>query len=90
MTTERTINNSERSIINVLGEAAATGRFISIDFIKMDGTMRSMVCKVDKDALNRLDNNLITVFDVRSGGYMSFSINCLLYITADGDFMEAI
>jgi hypothetical protein len=81
---------TERSIINILGEAAATGRFISVDFLKSDGTMRSMVCKVDKMALARLDNNLITVFDVRSGGYRSFNINSLLYISADGDFVEAI
>lgn len=82
--------NTERKIISVLGEAAATGRFISIDFLKQDGSMRTVVCKVGTDALNRLDKDLITVFDVRAAGYRSLNIGSVLYITSNGDQMSPV
>jgi hypothetical protein len=73
--------SSERAIIRVLGEAAVTGQFIGIDFIKGDGSLRSMVCKVGPDALDRLGRDIITVFDVRAKGYRSFNINSVVYLT---------
>jgi len=80
------VMNSERNIIKVLGEAVATGRFISVDFVKMNGELRTLVCKVDSRALDRLDKDIITVFDVRKGGYRSFNINSVLYLSHDGRF----
>lgn len=87
-----TVNNqrSEQRILTVLGEAAATGRFISIDFLKQDGSLRTVVCKVGTDALNRLDKDLITVFDVRAAGYRSFNIGSVLYMTSNGDQMSPV
>ena len=64
--------STERAIIRVLGEAAGTGQFIGVDF---------MVCKVGPDALDRLGQDIITVFDVRAKGYRSFNINSVVYLT---------
>lgn len=78
---ENTVRNNERMIIKILGDAAVTGQFIGLDFIKKDGSLRTMTAKVDERALDRLDKDLITVFDVRAGGYRSFNINSLLYVS---------
>jgi hypothetical protein len=72
---------SEQAIIRVLGEAVATGRFIGVDFIKGDGSLRSMVCKVGPNALDRLHQDIVTVYDVRVKGYRSFNINSVVYLT---------
>lgn len=84
----KTVNN-ERMIINILGEAVVTGQFVGLDFIKKDGSLRTMTAKVDARALDRLDRDLITVFDVKKGGYRSFDINSLLYISHRGKLTAA-
>jgi hypothetical protein len=84
-----TDGRSEQMIIKILGEAAVTGRFVSVDFVKRDGSLRTLVAKVDSRALDRLDKDLITVFDVRNGGYRSFNVNSVLYITHDGRMTAA-
>lgn len=81
--------NSERMIIRILGEAVVSGRFISVDFVKMDGSLRTLVCKVDAHALDRLDRDIVTVFDVRKGGYRSFNINSVLYLSHNGRLTAA-
>lgn len=84
-----TDTRSEQMIIKILGEARATGKFISVDFVKADGSLRTLVCKVGPDALNRLDRDIITVFDVQNGGYRSFNINSVLYVTHDNQLTAA-
>jgi len=81
--------NSERMIIRILGEAVVSGRFISVDFVKMNGELRTMVCKVDSRALDRLDKDIVTVFDVQKGGYRSFNINSVIYLSHDGRLTAA-
>ena len=81
--------NSERMIIRILGEAVVSGRFISVDFVKMNGELRTLVCKVDSRALDRLDKDIVTVFDVRKGGYRSFNINSVIYLSHDGRLTAA-
>jgi hypothetical protein len=81
--------SSEKAIIRVLGEAAVSGRFISVDFVKMNGELRTLVCKVDSRALDRLDKDIVTVFDVRKGGYRSFKINSVIYLSHDGRLTAA-
>lgn len=83
------MHNNERMIIKILGEAVATGQFIGLDFIKKDGSLRTMTAKVDSRALDRLDRDLITVFDVRVGGYRSFDINSLLYVSHNNKLTSA-
>ena len=80
---------SEQMIIKILGEAVTTGQFIGVDFVKKDGSLRTLVAKVDSRALDRLDKDLITVFDVRAGGYRSFNINSVLYVTHNGRLTSA-
>ena len=81
--------NSERMIIRILGEAVVSGRFISVDFVKMNGELRTLVCKVDSRALDRLDKDIVTVFDVQKGGYRSFNINSVIYLSHDGRLTAA-
>lgn len=78
--------SSEKAIIKALGEAAASGQFVGIDFIKSNGSLRSMTCKVGPDALDRLGRDIITVFDVRAKGYRSFNINSVVYVTHNNTF----
>lgn len=80
----------EQLIIKALGEAAATGRFIGLDFVKQDGSVRTMTAKVDGTALNRLDKELVTVLDVRAKGFRSININSILYIAFNGDSLSPL
>lgn len=81
--------SSEKAIIRILGEAVVSGRFISVDFVKMNGELRTLVCKVDSRALDRLDKDIVTVFDVQKGGYRSFNINSVIYLSHDGRLTAA-
>ena len=80
----------EQQIIRALGDAASTGRFIGLDFIKKDGSVRTITAKVDSKALGRLDKELVTVLDVRAGGFRSININSILYVSFNGDSLSPL
>lgn len=68
------------------------GKIFSVEFIKKDGTLRKMVCRLgvkkhlrggslgyDAEALNYL-----TVFDLQSEEYRTINVNTLKSITFEG------
>ena len=71
--------------LQVLGEAANSGRFVSIDFLKKDGSFRTMVAKVPKNGADRYYAGLVVVFDVNKGAYRSFRVENLLSIVSNGN-----
>lgn len=69
---------------------ASNGKFVSVDFIKKDGSMRTLVgrlgvvkhlkggeCTVDRD-------KYIIIYDVVNGGYRSINRDTIKRVTVDG------
>lgn len=71
---------------------ATQGKFFQVTFIKSDGSVRKMVCRVGvtshlkggSKTFSDLDKGLMTVYDVHSRGYRSFSLDRLISFTFGG------
>jgi|APGre2960657373_1045057.scaffolds.fasta_scaffold154199_1 hypothetical protein len=60
----------------MIAEAAKSGKFFSVVFIKKDGSIREMNCRMGvekhlKGGVKTLTDNYICVYDVKSEGYRS-------------------
>lgn len=72
------------------------GRFVSVEFIKKDGTLRKLtgrlgVTKHLKGGVSTLDpNQYITIFDVEKKGYRAINRDTIKAVTIDGIHMEVV
>lgn len=68
----------------------SNGRFITVRFIKKDGTVRTMTCRTGvtkhlKGGKSTLDaSQYLTVFDVQKGDYRAINRSTILSVTLDG------
>lgn len=68
----------------------SNGRFITVRFIKKDGTIRTMTCRLGvtkhlKGGQSTLDaDKYITVYDVQKEGYRAINRDTILSVTLDG------
>lgn len=90
MTTSIRISSKHETLRALL--SATRGRFFHVTFLKKDGSVRSMVCRTgvtshlkggDK-SFSDLDKGLVTVYDVHTRGYRSFSLDRILSFTFGG------
>ncbi|MCF6207199.1 MAG: SH3 beta-barrel fold-containing protein [Sulfurovum sp.] len=73
------------------------GRIFSAKFIKKDGTARTMVARIGvskhlKGGTNGASakNNLVTVYDMKKGGYRMINIKTLLTLKVGGELYEVV
>ena len=72
------------------------GRFVSVEFIKKDGTLRKLtgrlgVTKHLKGGVSTLDpSQYITIFDVEKKGYRAINRDTIKAVTIDGIHMEVV
>ena len=70
--------------------AASNGRFVSVTFIKKDGTERSMLCRLGvtkylKGGTSKLDaDKYLTVFDVQKEAYRAINKDTILSVKLAG------
>ena len=71
--------------------AASNGRFVSVTFIKKDGTERSMLCRLGvtkylKGGTSKLDaDKYLTVFDVKKEEYRAINKETILSVKLAGN-----
>jgi len=74
---------------------AQSGKIFTVSFIKKDGTLRQMTCRLGVKAhwktpdgsgrkYDPADHGLICVFDMSKGEYRNINVNTLQSLTADG------
>lgn len=69
---------------------ASNGRFVSVRFVKKDGSIRSMVCRLGvtkhlKGGSSTLDPvKYLTVFDVAAKGYRAINRDTIVSVTIGG------
>ena len=74
----------------------SAGRFVSVEFIKKDGTLRKLtgrlgVTKHLKGGVSTLDpSQYITIFDVEKKGYRAINRDTIKAVTIDGIHMEVV
>lgn len=59
---------------DMIAQAAVGGKFFTVEFIKQDGSLREMNCRLGvkkhlKGGTKTLTDNYICVYDVKSNGY---------------------
>lgn len=72
---------------------SSNGAIFSVKFIKKDGTLRDMVCRLGVTkhlkggvkGYDAADFKLVTVFDMQKKGYRSISLDTLNTVTINGD-----
>jgi hypothetical protein len=70
--------------------ASSKGRFVSVRFVKKDGTIRTMVCRLGvtkhlKGGKTTLDpSKYLIVFDVIKGEYRAINKDTILSVTFGG------
>ncbi len=70
--------------------ADSRGRFITVLFIKKDGSLRKMTCRTGvtrhlKGGQSTLDpTKYLTVYDVEAAGYRAINRQTIVSVTADG------
>lgn len=70
--------------------AESHGKFITVRFIKKDGTVRTMTCRTGvtkhlKGGESTLDPaKYLTVFDVQKGAYRAINRDTILSVTFEG------
>ena len=70
------------------------GRFITVEFIKKDGSLRKLTGRVGvkkhlKGGVSTLDaNKFITIYDVQAEGYRAINRDTIKSLTIDGIHME--
>lgn len=62
----------------MISKAAQGGKFFTVDFVKKDGSLRTMNCRLGvqkhlKGGTKTLTDNYICVYDVKSEGYRSIN-----------------
>lgn len=68
----------------------SNGRFITVRFVKKDGTIRTMTCRLGvtkhlKGGQSTLDaDKYITVYDVQKEGYRAINRDTIISVTLDG------
>ena len=82
--------NKEKSK-KVIDNAFKNGKIANIEFIKKDGSLRSMTCRksVKKhlkggESTIKHKTNLISVYDLKAKGYRCFDINKVVKIKTNG------
>lgn len=69
------------------------GRIASVDFIKKDGTFRTMVFRLhvskyvkgsDKQAVARYDTSYVTAFDMTKHAYRNINLDTVISVRANG------
>jgi hypothetical protein len=71
--------------------AASNGRFVSVTFIKKDGTERSMLCRLGvtkhlKGGESKLNaDQYLTVFDVQKEAYRAINKDTILSVKLAGN-----
>jgi hypothetical protein len=79
--------NNLRSIIGI------GGRIFTVDFIKKDGTSRTMNCRMGvtrhlkggKASYNAQDKNMLHVFDMQKRQYRTINVSTVTAIRCNGD-----
>ena len=56
------------------------GRFFRVTFVKKDGSIRRMVCRIGvakyvKGTGHEAPDNIVTVYDMQAKGYRAFDVN---------------
>jgi len=83
---EQTMNSNELASI----VAASNGRFVSVTFIKKDGTERSMLCRLGvtkhlKGGESKLNaDQYLTVFDVQKEAYRAINRDTIVSVKLAG------
>ena len=71
--------------------ASSNGRFVSVTFIKKDGTQRTMLCRLGvtkylKGGTSKLDaDKYLTVFDVKKEEYRAINKETILSVKLAGN-----
>lgn len=71
--------------------AASNGKMVSVTFIKKDGSMRAMVCRLGvtkglKGGESTLDSGqYLTVYDVQKQGYRAINKTTIVSVKAQGE-----
>lgn len=77
---------------------SSNGSIFSVNFLKKDGSIRDMVCRLGvtkhlKGGVKGYDSNdfnLVTVFDMQKKGYRSISLDTLKTVTINGNSWEVV
>lgn len=75
--------------------ATSNGKMVSVTFIKKDGSMRAMVCRLGvtkglKGGESTLDSGqYLTVYDVQKQGYRAINKETIVSVKAQGQEFEA-
>lgn len=79
-----------RSIIE-----ASEGKFMTVSFVKKDGTPRKMNCRIGVksplkggDSTTAHKDNLVTVWDVQKNAYRCINLDTVTNITSGGVSLE--
>lgn len=70
--------------------AQSNGKFVTVRFVKKDGTVRTMTCRTGvrkhlKGGQSTLDpSRYLTVFDVQKGEYRAINRDTILSVTLEG------
>jgi hypothetical protein len=84
---EQTMNSNELASI----VAESNGRFVSVVFVKKDGTERTMLCRLGvtkylKGGTSKLDaDKYLTVFDVKKEEYRAINRETILSVKLAGN-----
>ena len=59
-------------------ELIRDSKFVECDFIKKDGSLRTMKCSFEEDQKN--SSSMVLVWDIENDGYRNINLNTLLTI----------
>ena len=74
------VETTERHLIRSI-LALAGNRFVGVTFLKIDGSIRKMTCRVTEDDPTM---KYMTVFDVRVRGYRRINLDCVMSVRLAG------
>lgn len=72
-------------VADMISQAAIGGKFFTVQFIKQDGSLREMNCRLGvkkhlKGGVKTLTDNYICVYDVKTEGYRSINPETVLSV----------
>lgn len=87
-----TINRTK--LLNLIN--STNGRFFTVDFTKLDGTLRSMTCRLGvksklKGGVNKVEhksNSYKVVYETTKGEYRTINLGTIFRISADGTYYK--
>lgn len=101
-TPQTTLKISKFEAYRLMIDTKNTGKIFTVTFIKRDGTIRKMNCRlgVKKDLSNNPnkrpqnynpdEHSLLSVYDMKAKGYRSIRLNTVIRLKIDGVTKEVI